>query len=488
MSKHIIIVGAGLAGLTAGIYARRSGFDVTIIEQHSIPGGMSTSWKRKGYLFEGGIHWMTGSSPKTEVYQMWKDTGALDENVPVLLRDPFHSLEWEGKIINVYRDAEKTAEHLSAISPEDAPLLRRMVKDVKAAAHMEMPVFDIKGVKAKDPKRPTLGFLLKMLPTIPVMGRLSKITRGDWVMRFKHPGIRRLYSFIPEKSPATSLIFTLATLHTGDGGYPEGGSLPMTQRMAKTFTDLGGKLLFNTSVQKVNVQNGEATGVTLAARTMDADAVIVTQETVAALDQLFDTPLRDAWVKEVYGLKSKSSVCTFISIGVRAELPEMMMREWKLEKPVTYSGRTESFITLNSYRRYAPEGGTALTIFLDGDTYNYWKHVKDEGRYEMEKQALADQIVSALCAKYPQCEGSIDIADVATPLTYERYTGAYHGAWMSVMYVGDKMKQYPGTCEDIKSLYFAGHRLIPPGGMPSAAASGRQAAQLVCREFDVTFV
>jgi phytoene dehydrogenase-like protein len=487
MSKHIIVVGAGLAGLTAGIYARRSGFDVTILEQHSIPGGMSTSWKRNGYLFEGGIHWMTGSSPETEAYQLWKDVGALSGDVPVLLRDPFHSLEWEGQTLNIYRDVEKTAKHLSAISPEDAPLLRRMAKDVKAGTRLAMPVFDVKGVKAKEPRHMSLGFLFKMLPVIPVMRRTGKISCEDWIMRFSHPGIRQLFRFIPEKSPASNLLFTLSSLHMGDGGYPEGGSLPMTQRMAKTFTDLGGKLLFNTQVQSVNVQNGKAAGVSLSTGTMDADAVIVTLETLAALDRLFDAPPQDAWLKEVCELKHKSAVCTFISIGVRAQLPDAMMYEWKTETPITYAGQTVSYICINSSRDYAPEGGSALTMIFSGDTYDYWERAKEEGRYETEKQALADQVVRALCAKYPQCEGNIEVVDVATPLTYERYTGAYHGAWMSEVEVGDKMKVYPGTCEDINSLYFAGHRLIPPGGMPSAVASGRQAAQLVCRQFDVVF-
>ena len=50
--KKVIIIGGGIAGLSAGVYARRSGFDVTILEQHTIPGGNSTSWKRDGYLFE----------------------------------------------------------------------------------------------------------------------------------------------------------------------------------------------------------------------------------------------------------------------------------------------------------------------------------------------------------------------------------------------------------------------------------------------------
>ena len=70
--KKVIIVGAGIAGLAAGIYARRSGFDTTIYESHIIPGGASTSWRRKGYLFEGGMHWLTGASPKFPLNLLWR--------------------------------------------------------------------------------------------------------------------------------------------------------------------------------------------------------------------------------------------------------------------------------------------------------------------------------------------------------------------------------------------------------------------------------
>lgn len=97
MSRHVIVIGAGIAGLTAGIYARRSGFEVTILEQHTIPGGMCTSWSRKGYLFEGAIHWMTGSSPKTELNELWRDTGALSDNVKVFYHEPFFPLNGKEK-------------------------------------------------------------------------------------------------------------------------------------------------------------------------------------------------------------------------------------------------------------------------------------------------------------------------------------------------------------------------------------------------------
>ena len=487
MSKHILIIGAGIAGMTAGIYASRSGFDVTIIEQHSIVGGMCTSWKRKGYLFEGAMHWMTGSSPKTEAYQLWADTGALGRDVPVLIHDPFRSIEWDGQIIHLYRDIEKTAAHLITLSPEDEKALRQLVKDVKAVTKMAMPIFDVKGVKMKNPRRMGLGFMFKMLPAMPTMGKYGKISCAEFVKAFKHPAIRRLFSFIPDDYAATAIVSTLATLDFGDGGYPEGGSLPMVHRMAKTFTELGGKLKLNTHVKKVNVENGKATGVTLVDGTLTADAVIITQETIAALDKLFDTQPGDAWLKTVYDT-TKPAVCTFVSIGVRAELPDVTIPEWKLETPITYAGQTIRELSFSSYRCYAPEGGTALTTALMTDTYDFWKEAKDEGRYEVEKQALGEQFINALCQKYPQCKGKIEVVDIATPLTYERYTGAYRGSWMEVMKPGASAGlMYPGYCKDISGLYFAGHRLMPPGGLPVALASGRAAAQLVCRQFDVEF-
>jgi phytoene dehydrogenase-like protein len=396
-------------------------------------------------------------------------------------------VECDGQFIHLYRDIEKTVKQLQKISPADGSLLRKLTRDVKATAKMQMPVFDIKGVKAKNPKRMTFGFLHNMLHALPVIRRLSKINCYDYAMRFRHPGIQRLLRVVPDQYTASSLIFTLATLHAGDGGYPDGGSLAMVHRMAKKFTDTGGTLMLNTQVQKIIVHSGNVSGVLLRDGAMDADAVIVTQETIAALEGLFETPPKDTWINELRA-NVDSAICTFISVGVRAELPDGLLPEWKLEKPITFADQTIPAVSFYSYRRYAPEGGTALTTISFGDTYDFWKQAKDDGRYEEEKQILAEQFSSALCAKYPQCEGKIEVIDIATPLTYERYTGAYRGSWMSVMKPGDKMKQYPGNCEGINGLFFAGHRLMPPGGLPSAAASGRQAAQMVCRLYDVQFV
>jgi len=489
MSKQVIVIGGGVAGLSAAIYARRSGFDVTLCEQHNIVGGMCTSWRRKGYLFEGAIHWLTGSSPKTHVYQMWKETGALGDNVKVYLHDVFRSIEWEGKILNLYRSIDKTAEHLLELSPADKKEILRLVKMVKLFTRMQMPVMDIKGVKVRNPMRMTLGSLFKMMPAFPIFAKISKLTCNDYYEQFKHPGVRKLLKFIPEGYSASAVIFTLATLEMGDGGYPEGGSLAMTERMSQTYKNLGGKLLLNTKANKIIIENGAVTGVKLENETLSADAVIVTQETIAALDRLFDTPPNDAWLQELRE-KTKPAVCTFISMGVRAQLPEII-HEWQLDEPIKYAGKDVTEIGFSNYavyEGYAPKGCTALTTAFMGDTYDFWKKAKEEGRYDKEKRELAEQISRAFCRKYPQAEGNIEVIDIATPLTYERYTGAYHGSWMTIQGPGDKMGNYPGFVQSVGGLYFSGHRIVPPGGHPSALAAGRMAAQMVCRQFGAVFV
>jgi len=487
--KNVVVIGAGIAGLSAAIYAQRSGFQVTLCEQHNITGGNCTSWKRKGYLFEGAIHWLTGSNPKTEMYQLWEETGALNDSVKVHRHDPFQAVEWEGKTIYLYCDINKTAEQFLAISPRDKKQISRLVSDVKTLSCVQLPISDIKGVKTQNPKRKQVGSILKMVPAIPAIIRLSKMSVKDYAERFEHPAIRQLLYTVPENYSAISLIVSLATLDTGDGGYPEGGSLPMVARMTKTFEDLGGELRLKTRVKKVNIANGTVTGVTLEDETLVADAVIVTQETISAIDQLFDTPLNEAWLEELRKT-AKHIVCTFIGVGIRVKIPPVPFRVWNLEKPITYAGVKVSEISFNNYASfddYAPEGCSTVTTALMGDTYNFWKQAKDEGRYEAEKKSLAQHISQIICQIYPQAEGNIEVIDIATPLTYERYTGAYHGAWMSLVGAGDKMRYYPGDVKCVNGLYFAGHRIMSPGGLPVALVSGRTAAQMVCRQFNVVF-
>jgi phytoene dehydrogenase-like protein len=61
--RSILIVGAGIGGLSTGCYTRMNGYRTTIFEMHDVPGGVCTSWKRHGHTFDGCIHNLAGTTP-----------------------------------------------------------------------------------------------------------------------------------------------------------------------------------------------------------------------------------------------------------------------------------------------------------------------------------------------------------------------------------------------------------------------------------------
>ncbi|MDF2568287.1 MAG: amine oxidase [Oscillospiraceae bacterium] len=489
--KKVIIVGAGISGLTAGIYALQSGFDVTIYESHTIPGGASTSWRRKGYLFEGGMHWLTGSSPKTPLNKLWREVGALDDGVHVYNRDPFFEFEYNGQTVGIYRDLDKLRQHFLEISPEDEKEIINLCKDIKKFTKIDMPILDIRGVRVKKMSSVSLSALFGMLPALSRLSFYRNQTAKEFSQRFKSP---LLQLFIQEiagsDNSAIAMAVTIATFVSGDGGYPEGGSLSMANRMAKCFETLGGTIQYGKSVSKVLVQNNIACGVIINGEQIPADAVIVTQDTLVAIDTLFDSPIREPWAEEMRR-NTKPVLNTFISIGVEADLSDIPENvTFVPDEPFICGGITESAVQINNYsgyKGYAPKGCSAITSVILGDSYEYWKACKENGTYEAEKQKLAETFIRILARKYPQTDGKVAIWDVATPLTYERYLHSYKGSWMSMMGKGSKMKNYPSKPESIQNVYFAGQRLMGPGGLPAAAGTGRKAAQLLCKDTDTVF-
>ena len=75
--KKIVIAGGGVSGLTAGIYAQKAGYQAVICEKNAVPGGECTGWDREGYHIDNCIHWMMGTSGKSALHDIWKETGAL---------------------------------------------------------------------------------------------------------------------------------------------------------------------------------------------------------------------------------------------------------------------------------------------------------------------------------------------------------------------------------------------------------------------------
>ncbi|MCL2059176.1 MAG: NAD(P)/FAD-dependent oxidoreductase [Oscillospiraceae bacterium] len=491
MKKKVIVIGGGIAGLSAGVYAQKCGFDVTVLESHSIAGGNCTAWKRGGYLFEGGMHWLTGSNPDEQLNKLWRYVGALDDSVKIHTNEPFLEYDHNGTAIRLYRDVNRTEKHLISLSPADEKEIKSLCDKIRSVQNLAMPVTDLRGVKTTKKIHLPLKLLFSALSAMRVMNMCSRLSREQYVSRFAHEGIRdMLRSVTAEEGGILPLVFTMGTLARGDGGFPEGGSLPFVMRIVDTFKGLGGELFLNTRADKVLIENNKAVGVIAGDERLNADAVIVTADTMQ-MEHLFDIPLEAPWLDEMKTI-TKPTMCVFVSLGIDADLSKYPHGYYfKPDTPIKIANQTYEYLNFINYsadRVYSPEGKTAMTTILSGDTYDYWKKAKEEDNYAAYKKRVADDIVAALAAKLKEAAGKIEVVDVATPLTYERYCANWKGSWMTEMLPGMKMKSYPSAIKGLDGVYFAGHRMMPPGGLPVALMSGRTAVQYLCRDTGTLFV
>ncbi|HCA19347.1 MAG TPA: NAD(P)/FAD-dependent oxidoreductase [Treponema sp.] len=493
MKKKVIIIGAGISGLTAGVYAQRSGFDVTIYEQHNIPGGLSTSWSRKGYFFEGGMHWLTGSSPKLALNRVWKEVGALKENNPIYTREILSSVVGGGKDggdLHLYRNAEKMRDHFLENAPEDRKAVMRLYRDTKAFQKVHLPINDLFGVKTTKPCHPSLWELVSMAGAGLKYPVLTKETFEHYVNRFSNPNIRHLLSsLIGSRYNALSFVYSMGAFSSGDCGFPQGGSLRMAQNMADTFTSLGGTISYRSKVQKVAVENGKACGVYLNGALVPADSVIVALDSRTAVDTMFEPRLEEKWISKLRGVTTEQNL--FFGLGIEADLSKYPFSIiLPLETPFNVGGNTYSNLRLYNYAAmpgYAPEGCSTLTCLVMGDFYDWWKAKKDEGTYRAEKEKALADFIKIIENAFPETKGKTAAADLATPCTYERYTASYKGSWMSVWEPGGSSFIFPSASKSVEGLYFASERNQMPGGLPICAWAGRKAAQCLCRDNSMTF-
>jgi phytoene dehydrogenase-like protein len=119
--KSIVIVGAGIAGLATGCYARMNGYKTTILEMHNIPGGLCTAWKRKGYTFDISMHMVVGSKAGP-LHQMWRELGVVNKDQTFFYHDEAVRIESSGKSLSICTDPQRLQEQMLALSPADAKL------------------------------------------------------------------------------------------------------------------------------------------------------------------------------------------------------------------------------------------------------------------------------------------------------------------------------------------------------------------------------
>ena len=242
-NEKVVIIGGGIAGLTAGIYARMAGFDAVIYEKNAIPGGECIGWNRKGYHIDNCIHWLTGTKKGTELYDVWKATGALSDDTEYAKIDSFYSTTYEGRTATLWNDLKRTERELIEISPEDEEEIKKFIQYTEYSKQCQIPA-----------KKPMEMWSVKdyiemgknMADFPKVMKEFGSLSLEDYSKRFKSPLLQRLMcDYLPKQYTTYSFLVSYATMADGNGGIPMGASLQMSLRMEKRFKELGGNICYN---------------------------------------------------------------------------------------------------------------------------------------------------------------------------------------------------------------------------------------------------
>ncbi|MFW5985846.1 MAG: phytoene desaturase family protein [Halanaerobiales bacterium] len=497
--KKVLIIGAGIAGLSAGSYLQRNGYDTEIFEMHSLPGGVCTAWKRGEYVFDYCIHWLMGTKEGTGFASVWDELGALrDEkgrSTPICNFEEFSRVELaDGDVVRLYADADKLKEELLRVAPEDEKMIHSFIKDIKKLARVEMPATTEKwGIKDR-----VMFMLGNALPYLKLI-KYVRMPLDDFGGRWESDKLREVFTCLTPPSWSTiSLLLGMATQHVEAAGYPLGGSLPFARNIEREYLALGGKINYSCKVEEILVRDEQAVGIKLDnGKEYYGDDVVSAADGHTTLYKMLDGNFLSPQIKKAYEDFSLFPSTFFLGFGVArdlSDLPHTMLLN--LSEPLVLPDDSRhQYLGVNVYNfdpALAPEGKTPVTVLINTWEDNYWNDLaeQDPAAYEKTKSQVGEEVLRILDDRFPGFEEAVEEIDISTPHTVQRYTGNWHGSFEGFAPTPEAlMKKLPKEVPGLKNCHMIGQWTDPGGGIPPAALDGRNLARKLCkrdnREFKV---
>lgn len=490
--ESMIIIGGGFAGLATGIYARLNGYQTRIFEMHDQPGGLCTSWDRKGYTFDGCIHWLVGSSDKSGMHDFWEETGVSQGREFINMDEYFRFEDPSGRTLVFYTDLQKLEKHLLEFSPADEKPIMEFIKGIRLCLPYDFPSkHDSPLTKFVKRIKTASMFILNAKK----MQSWMKLTAETFSQRFKDPVLKEAFMqiWLPEFS-MFFMLFTFAYLHNRNAGYPVGGSLPMARALEKRYVELGGVIEYKRRVTRIITGDGKAAGVILEDGTSHtADMIVSAADGHTTLFNMLDEKYVDEKSREPYRKWTLFPPLIFVSVGVNRKFDEIPWTvsgfSFRLKEPVMIGEKLRDSLSVRIYNHdptMAPEGKTAITIMFKTD-YQWWKDLAGNRKaYNIKKKDIAETVVKLLDQRFPGISSQTEITDVATPLTFERYTGNWQGSFEGWLLTPENsnvvMKPMSQKLPNLRDFYMCGQWVEPGGGLPTAVMSARRLVKLICSE------
>ncbi|MGO4262210.1 phytoene desaturase family protein [Lysobacter sp. TAB13] len=522
--ENMIIIGAGLGGLSTGCYAQMNGYKTQIFEMHEIPGGCCTAWERGDFTFDCCISWLLGNGPGNEMHQIWMELGAL-QGKQMRHFDVFNIVRGaNGRTVYFYSDPDRLEAHLLEHSPADAKLIRDFVKGLRSfrKALAVYPFLKPVGLMGRWER---WKMLASFIPYFNSIRKSISVLMTDYSARFKDPFLREAFNFIlyekHQNFPVLPFYFQLASHANLSAGVPEGGSLGLAKSIEARYRRLGGEVHYNHKVDEILVDNDRAVGIRLSdGREIFSDIVVSAADGHTTLMKFLKGKYLNDTYRKLYTETIEKPHMVFPGyfitfLGLNKPFPEgepcatYLLEEeeaaemlgirhpsinvqFRSQHYPELAPKDHSIVYATYFCDIAPwralnEGPEQVSRVRKGEQLHTLP-VRRGHEYHAAKRKVSNAMVRLLEKRYPGLKDAITVRDVSSPLTQVRYTGNYDGTvlgWQPFVESGETMeeeiKKHGPVMPGLSNFYISGV-WATTGGLIRAAAAGRHVMHFVCKD------
>lgn len=501
----VIVVGAGLGGMTAASLLAKRGLSVLMIEQQGKPGGSCTSFRRDGVTYDVGTAMLYGFGERG--FKPFRFLfNELEEPIEVVAHATLARMTFEGQPIIFWPDIERFLQELDRLFPDEHDGLRAFYRDLYAMYENIVLKNEVIVPPSEFSPRQGLRSLLaspiqmikmqKLLDTS-VRSLLDRYFKGEAVIHFFDKLCSAYCYTTSDETPAVLAATMFIDNHVGGVYYPAGGAQMLPNKLEKAFERLGGQVLYHTLVDEILIRDGQAYGVRLSNGVeIQAERVIANATVWNLYGKLVrpeHIPLeRLAWAQ---GLVPTFPSMTLYLVVDRAALPPDVL-PWEVfieNRAAIDSSDLTLYVNALVDETLCPPGerpaGGRVVITAIAPNLEQWPAPRSpqdrSDAYYAQKQSQAQRMLDQIEQHFPGFGSHIETLIVGTPTTIERYllkNGGAVGGPKNML--GQQMLRRLHARSEWKNLFVCGESTVMATGAPATVVSGVGAANVVLRSLD----
>ena len=466
----VIIIGSGIGGLICGCYLAKAGFRVLIVEQHSAPGGCCTSFSRKGFIFDVGVHYL-GSLREEGILRKVINELDLSAQMDFIRTDPTDRIIMPDKTIFIRQDKNRTKEELALNFPHEKDNIIRFFDFICKTDFF-----------TKVSKTKTMTF-----------NKMLDIFFKDYKIKSTLSVLLGNIGLPPSRASALASIILFEEYIFDGGYYPRGGMQTFVNLIAAKFEQYGGALLLSTKVTNIIIKEKKVTGVKIEdEKSVFSEFVVSNSDATFTFNTLLDCETEEKRVVKKLNC-STSAFVIYLGLNKKISINPKHYTTWRfftydIEKcygsglNLTETNEPSyilcTFSSLND-STLAPKNKSAIRVLI-------WANFKSKSDCHSNKHNICDKMMEKVELIIPNINECVEVKEVATPRTFYRFTlnknGAIYG-WSAETNQIDK-NVFPSKTT-IDNLYLTGHWVTKGVGQSSVslvALCGRNTAKSIIRK------